>query len=178
MVTSIVPERALNDLLAVAKAAPPGSFAEFGVYQGGAAQHLAEIARSQGRALYLFDTFTGIPFRGEHDVHRVGDFGDTSVEAVRELIPDAVIVEGIFPGSSRGMVFDAPLAFVHVDADQFQSVLSACLFFPDHMAPGGVMLFDDYNCLDGATRAVDTWARANEYTFDVTEQGKALWRKP
>jgi hypothetical protein len=35
------------------------------------------------------------------------------------------------------------------------------------------MLFDDYKCLPGATRAVLEWGE----DFEETDWGKALWRK-
>src|SRR6266511_1529527 len=111
---SLLGDRALADLLQYATVAPPGNFAEFGVYRGGTAKHLAKIARQRGCLLYLFDTFAGIPFAGPHDVHKVGDFSDTSLEAVHELIPDAILVPGVFPQSiEECRVSLQPLSFVH-----------------------------------------------------------------
>jgi O-methyltransferase len=175
MADSLLSHAALGELAAIAAAAPPGAFAEFGVYQGGVAQRLAAIARAQGRALYLFDTFTGIPFSGEHDRHQVGDFSDTSLEAVRALIPDAIIIPGIFPQSLElHSCTPAPLAFVHVDADQYESLRAAIKIFPPLMVSGAAMLFDDYGCLPGATRAVREWGEP----IQISANGKALWLKP
>jgi O-methyltransferase len=166
----------MAELLELARSAPAGNFAEFGVYKGGAAQHLATIARERGCRLYLFDTFTGIPYAGPHDSHAAGDFGDASLEAVRELIPDATIVPGIFPHSllEHGSPSPASLAFVHVDADQYESLTAAAFVFPHLMVPGGLMLFDDYGYIPGATKAVHDWGQP----IEITRAGKALWRKP
>jgi O-methyltransferase len=151
---SLVPRSLIDALIREARGCPAGAFAELGVYKGGVAWHLAGVAREQGRALWLFDTFSGIPFADPIDVHKPGDFGDTSREAVALAIPDAVIVAGVFPESAAAL--DLPgFAFVHVDADQYRSVRAACERFAPLMVPGGVMWFDDYGCLDGATRAVD-----------------------
>lgn len=139
-------------LAAIAWAMPPGCIVELGVYKGGSAIYLAEVARAQGRKLFLYDTFTGIPVKDEVDPHGIGDFGDTSAHAVAEAIPDAVLVPGIFPDSLIEM---PPIAFCHVDADQYRSVKAACEHFGPRMAKGGMMVFDDYRQLEGATRAVD-----------------------
>lgn len=139
-------------LAGVAWASPEGCFVEIGVYQGGSARFLGEIAKAQGRELFLYDTFTGIPFKDAVDSHQVGDFSDTSAEAVAEAVPHAVIVKGVFPASLVPM---PPVAFCHVDADQYRSVKAACEVLGPLMVKGGVMVFDDYNALEGAKRAVD-----------------------
>lgn len=169
---SLLAEPTLETLCGIARDTPPGAFAEFGVYQGGTAARLAAIAREQRRGpIYLYDTFAGIPFRAADDSHPIGDFGDTSAEAVQALIPDAVLAVGVFPESLIKM---RPLAFVHVDADQYESIAAACRVFPPLMVRGGVIVFDDYDCLPGATRAIHEWGEP----FERTPQGKALWRKP
>jgi O-methyltransferase len=174
MPLSLLHPEALLELLELAGGTPPGAFAEFGVYQGGAAFAMARLARAQARALFLLDTFTGIPYAGPHDHHRPGDFKDTSAAAVQRMIPEAHMIVGVFPESLAGHPPLAPLAFVHVDADQYASLRAAIQVFPPLMVPGGVMLFDDYGCLEGATRAVLEWSEP----VQITRHGKAYWRKP
>lgn len=173
MAGTLLPLHVLEDLVEHAKHAPAGAFAEFGVFQGGSAYFLNILAKKQGRELYLFDTFAGMPVSGPLDQHPVGDFADTSLEAVRALIPDAHFVVGTFPESAAGLELP-PLAFVHVDADQYESLKAAIDYFPPRMVPGGVMIFDDYLCLEGATKAIEEWGAP----FEVTKAEKALWRKP
>jgi hypothetical protein len=73
---SVIGPRALDDLRAAASEAPPGDFVEVGVYKGGSAAVLAEVARARGRRLFLFDTFSGMPHSEQGvDHHVVGDFG-------------------------------------------------------------------------------------------------------
>ena len=140
----------------------PGRFAECGVYKGGTARWIAESASGAANRLDLFDTFTGMPGEAESDPsgHRPGDFGDTSLEAVRAYLAD---LEGVrfFPGrvpesfrSGGGERY----AFVHVDVDLYQSVRDCCEFFTDRLAVGGVLVFDDYGFeryRHAARRAVD-----------------------
>lgn len=158
-------------LCEIAAATPPGCFVEFGVFKGGSAYDLAEVARQQGRALYLYDTFEGIPFKhDDYDLHKVGDFSETSLEAVQRAIPDAICIKGIFPGSLIRM---PPIAFCHVDADQYESIKAACNVFPSLIVKGGVMVFDDYGCLPGATKAVED---AFSGRIEITSHKKALVR--
>lgn len=147
---SLVGPETLAELLSIARQTPVGCFVEVGVYQGGSAWHLNQLAREQGRELYLYDTFTGIPHRHSLDSHQLGDFADTSYEAVRERFPNCSVIAGIFPGSAVPM---PPVAFAHVDCDQYQSVKETAAYLIPRMVTGGVMWFDDSPCLNGAHEA-------------------------
>jgi Macrocin-O-methyltransferase (TylF) len=151
MSLSLVGEGVINGMLEVLDTVGDGCIVEVGCYKGGTAYFLDRWARSHDRAVFLYDTFTGIPYAGSDDSHRVGDFSDTSAESVRVLIPHATVVEGVFPASAVPM---PPVAFVHIDVDQYQSYIDTCTYLGPHMAPGGVMWFDDANCLPSAGRAV------------------------
>ena len=152
---SLIQPDGIRSLCEMAALTPPGSFVEVGVYKGGSAYELAKVAREQCRPLYLYDTFTGIPYYDKEsgDSHRIGDFNDTSADAVRNLIPDAIVIPGIFPDSMH-LFNPGPVAFAHIDADQYQSIKESISALWPIMVDGGVMLFDDYKCLDGATLAV------------------------
>lgn len=154
---SLLHPESIVDMLALARETPSGSFVEVGVYKGGSAWHLAQLARMQHRALHLFDTFTGIPNQGPYDVeHELGDFADTSLDAVRVAIPNAIFHPGIFPATFQlgcmGIV-----AFVHVDCDQYAGTKAAIDVFWDGLPTGAVMLFDDYGHTTGCTKAVDEY---------------------
>lgn len=149
---SLIDPVLLGVMAKIARETPAGAFAEFGVYRGGSAKVLHDIAKEQDRRLFLYDTFTGMPFQDQIDQHRVGEFGDCSVEAIRKAMPGAVVIQGIFPESVVPM---PPLAFVHVDCDQYRSVIAACDVFPQLIVKGGVMLFDDYRGVQGCIQAVN-----------------------
>lgn len=159
----------------IAAVAPPGCFVEFGVYQGGTAYHLAKIARQQGRPLYLYDTFTGIPCKADIDSHRIGDFSDTTLSQVQAAIPDAIYCVGMFPDTLVDM---GPIAFLHVDADQYQSVKDAIRLFVPHMVQGASIVFDDYKCLAGADQAIAEWEAELGYKIAETRCNKGWWTKP
>lgn len=172
---SLVGSGAIEDLHAIAKASPPGCFVEFGVYQGGTAWHLAQIAREQGRELFLYDTFAGIPGKDDIDSHQIGDFADTSLEQVKAAIPDAHYCVGVFPETLAPM---PPIAFVHVDADQYQSLKDAIRRFVPLMVQGASIVFDDYKCLAGADKAIAEWEADLGYPIKQTRSNKGWWTKP
>lgn len=149
----LVSQGTLTELLGVAEATPPGCFVEVGVYQGGTAVELNRLAHRQGRALYLYDTFTGIPCADpdKGDSHKIGDFSDTDVASVKARVPGAFIISGNFPSSAGSM---GPVAFAHVDVDQYKSTYDALMYLSPMMIEGGVIWVDDSPCLAGAHRAV------------------------
>lgn len=148
---------------------PSGAFAEVGVYQGGSARSLYAVSERQGRQLFLYDTFCGMPFQGGHDTHPVGMFSDCSIDDIRRDMPNAIVVPGIFPQTVVPM---PPMAFVHADADQYDSTLAICKVFAPLMVSGGLILFDDYYCVASCIKAVDEYFPER----DVLPDGRAVVR--
>ena len=124
---SVVGPHMIDRIEAMARQTPSGIFVELGVFRGGTARTLANVAEEQGREIHLFDTFTGIPFKGPRDVHCQGDFSATSEKEVRELIPTAIFHVGIFPTTMPDKL--GHIAFCHIDADQEQSYRDAIRLF-------------------------------------------------
>jgi O-methyltransferase len=148
---SVVSIGVIRELVKIAESTPDGCFVEVGVYQGGTASYLTELAEKQNREIYLYDTFTGIPFREEYEKHKVGDFSDTSFESVRDALPYAKVIQGIFPESAVSM---SSIAFAHIDVDQYKSYVDCINYLSPKMVIGGIMWFDDYE-LQGAKNAID-----------------------
>lgn len=151
----------LDDLARAAEEAPPGAIVEVGVYQGGSAQRLHDVAQRQGRALYLFDTFAGHPevdpARDDLKEHPLGRFADAiDPDVLRAALPGAVVVVGAFPASLAGLSLP-PVAFVHGDADLYGVTRAICTVLPPMMVPGGRLYFDDYSHggTEGCRLAVD-----------------------
>ena len=144
-------QETVDALVHVASSTPPGCLVEVGVYKGGSAAMLHCLAVEQHRALYLYDTFAGIPYKAVVDEHEIGEFSDTSVEEVREHCPHAIITVGIFPDSAVEM---GPIAFVHLDCDQYRAYQESIEYLAPRMTPGGIMWFDDTTNLYGARLAV------------------------
>lgn len=137
----------------------PGDVAEVGVYKGGSAY---TICHHTSKHVYLFDTFEGMPEVSSKDNHhKKGDFSDTSVDKVKELLKGfetkAAVIQGVFPQDKGYLVEDETFSFVHLDVDIYTSVRDCLGFFYPRMSPGGVILLDDYNepCCLGAKQAAD-----------------------
>src|SRR4029077_19603758 len=91
----------------------------------------------------------------EGDFHKPGEFGDTSLDAVRALMPSNVLlVPGWFPESAAG--FDQVICFAHVDMDLEKSTEDAIAWLEPRMVQGGIVVFDDWgwkNC-PGVAKAI------------------------
>ena len=157
----------------------PGDVAEVGVYRGGTARLLSKALAASGKTLHLFDTFAGMPaVREDTDIHRAGDFNDTSLERVRAYLSDCRNVElyqGIFPHTA-GPVAQRQFALAHIDVDIYQSVADCCAFFYPRMAHGGIMVFDDYGFIScpGVKPAVDAFLADKPETPIYLPTGQCL----
>jgi len=146
-----------------------GSVAEVGVYKGGTARLLAEIFKSTGKTIHLFDTFSGMPkSHPTKDKHIAGDFKDTSLEDVLNYLSNYKNIQvypGLFPETAQP-ISHLTFCLVHIDADIYESIKHCCDFFYPRVQRGGIIIFDDYGFLScpGAKVAVD------EYFSDKIER--------
>lgn len=138
-----------------------GCFFECGVFRGGSASLIAQVADDR-KPLHLFDTFAGMPeCDASRDDHIAGDFSDVSVESVRRVVGHSQSVEfhqGWIPDTFSGME-EAKIAFAHVDVDIYSSMKACCEFIYPRMTAGGVIVFDDYGQFTcrGARDAIDEY---------------------
>lgn len=137
-----------------------GDVAEVGVYKGGTARLLAKAFEPEAKIIHLFDTFSGMPPPDPgKDLHKEGDFGDTSLEEVKTYLDDCKNVRfypGLFPDTSKP-VENTTFCLVHIDVDIYKSVMDCCKFFYPRLQRGAIMIFDDYgfSSCPGAKMAVD-----------------------
>ncbi len=161
--------------------AVPGDIWECGVYKGGTAAMLARIIQDGGakKRLRLFDTFAGMPETdGSVDLHRPGDFKDTTLAAVRERVGAdeiAVYHPGVIPRTFEGLE-DSTIAFAHVDVDIWKSVRDCCEFIFPRLSAGGFIVFDDYGfpSCPGARKAVDEYFSGKTTVPLVLSTGQAV----
>jgi O-methyltransferase len=159
-----------------------GDFWECGVYKGGTAAMLSEILAKKGdgsKRLCLFDTFEGMPETDSvKDIHKKGDFSDTSATAVKELVRNDEIVEyycGFIPDTFHDLE-SATISFAHVDVDIYKAVVDCCEFIFPRLSPGGFMVCDDYGfpSCPGARAAVDEFFMGRPVQPIVLPTGQAL----
>lgn len=128
-----------------------GCIVEVGVFHGGSLGWL--VTNAEGRPVYAYDTFEGMPYADpELDAHRVADFNGVDFDKLRAIFPGVHFSKGVFPASILEM---PPVAFAHLDCDQYRSVREAIQALKPMMLPGGVIWFDDPNCLIGAKKAME-----------------------
>lgn len=132
---------------------------EVGVYKGGSLKTLSEAFPNA--SIFGFDTFEGLPEKQwrEGEVHKPGDFSDTSREAVEKFIDNdnVKLIEGLFPESAYDYLTSHPVDFVHIDTDFYEGVKECLQFFYPNLTKGGIMVFDDYgwpNC-PGVKKALE-----------------------
>lgn len=159
-----------------------GQLAECGVYKGGTAYILAALACQAGRRLLLFDTFSGMPDTNPRkDLHRKGDFSDTSLESVQAYLNTYTNID-FFPGfipDTFQAVGERVFCFVHIDLDIYSAILSATSFFYPRMAAGGALVYDDYGYAScpGARAAVDEFFKDKPEIPQVLQTGQCVVRK-
>ena len=126
-----------------------GDVAEFGSYRGHSGYLLASLMAVLGmdRRLWLFDTFDAFP----EEPLGIDQFWSRShpvnfreVQTKFEAYPFVRFVKGDFTATFDASGVDK-LALVYVDCDAYRSTAYLIRrLFPDILAPGGIMVFEDY----------------------------------
>ena len=137
----------------------PGDFVEVGVWRGGSAALLAGAA--PGKTIHLFDTFAGVAKArpGYDTLYAGGEHADTDRATVEALFAamglQCRIHVGVFPDDTRDRL-PAQVALAHIDVDTYASARDSFGALWPLVAPGGVVIFDDYGFFgcEGVTQAV------------------------
>lgn len=140
-----------------------GDTAECGVYAGCSSYLIcrANLTAAAGpRVHHLFDSFEGLSGRSERDGTH-WDVGDLrcELETLRRNLAEFDALE-LHPGWIPARfpdVLSRTFAFVHIDVDLHQPTHDSVAFFYPRLAPGGILVCDDYGfgTCPGATSAVD-----------------------
>lgn len=162
MNNTLITQDRLDSIEKLSKITTKGKYvAEVGVYKGGSLKWLCELFPES--VVVGFDTFEGLPKEkwNKKEVHKPGDFSDTSLDAVYQFMKDVksewCLVKGLFPDTTIPHWVDQQYSFVHVDTDFYQTILDAIDFFLPRLIEGGIMVFDDYdwtNC-PGVKKALE-----------------------
>jgi len=131
-----------------------GVFVECGVHRGSTSLSLMTFHTELGntRQYWMFDTFEGVIAEQmtemeRDELSRYGEYYSSSVydEVVHTFssFPNVRIIKGVVPETLSA--FDGgDVAFLHIDMNVAYPEVEALKFFWPKMAPGGVVLFDDY----------------------------------
>ena len=146
----------------------PGNVAEAGVFRGDFARRIN--IEFPDRKLFLYDTFEGFDsgqkkkeiekqFTASSCTDSYNNFRDTNVDMVLNKMPfpdQCIIRKGLFPDSASVDDSEA-FAFVSLDLDFSEPILSALRFFYPRLSSGGYIFIHDYKNLDfkGVEAAVE-----------------------
>lgn len=166
-----------------------GAFVECGSCNGGTGAILANVAARDGRNVWLFDSFEGLPQPRSEDGERAKEWVGKCLgreEMVREVLArtgarteNVRIVKGWFEDTLRPSPTGAT-ALLHLDADWYESTMQILESLYDRVVPGGYLVVDDYGHWPGCRRALDEFLSKRNLNPELTpSDNEGVWfRKP
>ncbi|MCC6242664.1 MAG: class I SAM-dependent methyltransferase [Gemmatimonadaceae bacterium] len=153
----------------------PGAVVECGVYKGASliqfATFRALLENDDARAIYGFDAFGMFPtadVAGGADQAFIKRFEEAGGAGITEQglmsamnekgLRNVSLIAGDVRNTIPSFLDRVPhvrIALLHLDMDVYEPTKYAIEAFLPHMTPGGLIVFDDYNAVEGATRAAD-----------------------
>jgi predicted O-methyltransferase YrrM len=149
-----------------------GNVCELGCWKGLSAYQIATYLKEQNADVifHIFDSFEGLSGIEQEDTYEKERRSEDSLrrqfacslEKVQENLREFKFIKyykGWIPEKFHE-VEEEIFSFVHVDVDLYQPTLESFEFFYQRLATGGIMVFDDYGCIQfpGAKRAIDDCA--------------------
>ena len=173
----------------------PGNFVECGVAAGGSSALLAYVIKKyskQPRFLYAFDSFEGMPTPTDKDVLNGIEADATGWGAGTCAAPEASVrnvsmelgvfhlvktVKGYYERTLPPLSdFVAPIAFMHMDADWYESMRTILNCFYEKLSTGAFVQVDDFNYWEGVTKAFEEFETANNLSLQKNDiDGYAIW---
>jgi len=167
----------------------PGDIVECGVYKGASLVRFLtyrDLLESQySRKVIGFDTFGKFPVTGRDECDKfieqfeiVGGDGIPKIELEKALRSKGVcnyeLVEGnIFSTIEQYLENNKNLkiALLHIDVDVYDATRFCINTLYDKVSGGGVIVFDDYSSVEGATIAIDEFVAENNINSPIEKMG-------
>ena len=128
----------------------PGDFAECGVWRGFSFAVLTDYLDwgSVPKAMYLYDTFEGIPeaYNTERRSNAVYQSDPELYEKVVthfSKLPNVKVIKGIVPDSFADACPEK-ISLLHIDMNSSKAEIAALDHLFDRVSPGGIIVFDDF----------------------------------
>jgi len=122
-----------------------GLYAEFGVFRGESINHMASVLQARNLTIYGFDSFEGLKEDWRGTWYRAGHF---SLQGqLPKVLPNVTLIKGWFDATVPPFLAahpNQPFAFLHLDADTFESTTQLLALLKDRIVPGTVIIFDEY----------------------------------
>jgi O-methyltransferase len=175
--------RNIKDLsMTVVNNGTPGSFVECGVWRGGAciyARHCLPL----DRAVYVCDSFTGIPYDPKEAYWSTFSCLAVTQEQVRKnfemfgVTENVHYVPGLFKDSLHAV--PGPIAILRVDGDMYSSTMEILQALYPKVSSGGFVVFDDFNPMPLSKKAVEDYFAPNAIPALTQIDGSATYiQKP
>ena len=169
-----------NLRLVKAAASIPGCVMECGVWRGGMSAGIAEIL-GPDREYILCDSFQGLPKAGEldgaaaatwqedptatnHNNNCTASQKDAAEALAMSPAKKVRFVPGWFNHTLPGFVPPEPIAILRLDGDWYDSTMICLTHLFPHLAPGGIVIVDDYYVWDGCALAVHDYLSQHKLT--------------
>ena len=170
----------------------PGAFVECGVWRGGSSFLIADLLRRRGirdRKVWMFDSFEGLPPATDLDGQRALEFTEHPEDewflnnnaASLEEVNAAAVRLGLtsYVEMVKGW-FDATLpehrervgqiALLRLDGDWYESVKCCWEQLYDQVAPGGLIILDDYYDWQGCAMATHEFLASRKLPHRIWTQ--------
>lgn len=155
-----------------------GDYVELGCYKGDTSILLAEIVRSTGKKLWIYDSFEGLPEKTEEDISELGrEFKKGVLDVTKQEVKKRFLKAGLPVPIIKKAWFqdlreeDLPekIGFAFLDGDLYESIKESLNLIEKKIVRGGVIVVHDYNnlALPGVTRAVDEWINRSGLRVDI-----------
>jgi hypothetical protein len=184
----------------------PGALVECGVWKGGSAMLMAETAKAAGvtdREIWLYDTFAGMTEpseldirsrdqsethskweafqREDHNEWTYAPLDEVKANMAKTGYPQDRLhyvvgpVEETLPGETPDRI-----ALLRLDTDWYRSTYHEMAHLYPLVAPGGIVIIDDYGSFEGSRQAIDEYFEAQgikPYLHRIDTPGR-LFIKP
>lgn len=163
-----------------------GCVVECGVWRGGMSAGMAEVL-GPDREYFLFDSFEGLPPAQVVDGKTAIDWqADTRSAAYHDNcrapiefaeramrlsgVPDYHIIKGWFTKTLPEFIPPCPIAVLRLDGDWYESTLIVLESLYEYLAPGALIIVDDYYAWDGCSRAIHDFLSQNQSVTRITQK--------
>ncbi len=147
-----------------------GDYVELGCYRGDTSLLLADMVKSSGKRLWIYDSFEGLPEKTLEDDSVLGrDFQKGVLNVTKREVKERFLRAGLPVPIIKKAWFaelkevDLPekIALAFLDGDLYESIRDSLKLVENKMVPGGVIMVHDYNnsALPGVARAVNEWLK-------------------
>lgn len=167
-----------------------GAVVEFGCYRGTSSLFIRRLldCYADTREFHVYDSFEGLPPKGQWDQSSVGEHFVTGELLARKkefvvqfkkaglALPH--IHKGWFHELDQSKIPQA-IGFAFLDGDYYESIRDSLMLITPCLVVGAVIIVDDYanEALPGAARAVDEWLVGQQATMRVQRSLAIIYRR-